>query len=152
MPAKKKVPTKSTVTADQVKVPLVEDKAVETVGVGEYVVKGSPPEVEDYVDEAAEIAANIIRLKADREKNNTPEAIKGILNQLRKEKTAFENGIPITEYAARVMSAQSPDPTVVPKLLGIAKTRKALKKQGYPLEDVERVISILEDAEDAYEV
>jgi len=104
------------------------------------------------IDEAAEIAANIKRLKAEREKNNTAEAIKGILGQLPTEKNAFDRGTPITEYAARVLSAQSEDPTVVPKLLGIAKTRKALKRQGYPLDDIERIISKLEDAEDTYEV
>ena len=114
-------------------------------------VKENLPEKEETKEltpeeSAAAIKARIEELKADRVKNHSAEAVKAIINQLPKEKTASERGTPIMEYAARVMASQSPDITVVPVMLGIAKTRKALKKQGYALEDIEEVIDQLEKA------
>jgi len=109
-------------------------------------------EVEDNVvqmtpeEEAAAIKARIEELKANAIKNQNMETVRGLIAQLPKEKTASERNISIDEYAARVMSSQSPDYSVVPIMLAIAKTRNALKKQGYKLEDIENVIEKLEKA------
>ncbi len=130
MPAKKKV------------VEEVVEEVVEAPVVAE--VKPEEPEV----DEAQAILDRIAKLKDDGYKNRSREGIEKIMSQNVDPggSLASENGTPIEEYAAKVMAAQSPDETVVPLMLGIAKTRKALKNQGYELEDIERVIDTLEKA------
>lgn len=97
-------------------------------------------------EEAAAIKNRIQELKSNAIQNHDMEAVQGLLDQLPTEKTASERGTAIEEYAARVMSSQSADINVVPTMLGIAKTRKALKRQGYTLEAIESVIDKLEKA------
>ena len=101
--------------------------------------------VEEPEATVEEIQKRIAALKADRIKNQSAEHIKALLNQVPKSKTAKQLGVPPMDYALRVMASQSDDINVVPHMLGIARARKAMKNQGYGLEEVDKVVTKLEE-------
>lgn len=91
-----------------------------------------------------EIQARIKQLKADAETGDRAEKAKALLAQLPKGKTASELGVSAIDYGIKVLSNQSSDSNVVQPMLAVARVDKALKTQGYSLEQREDVKNQLE--------
>jgi len=106
-------------------------------------------EAPDVVETAAEVVdydaikKRIAELRAEAAKNNTAEKARELLAQLPKTKTASQLGAKPMDYAVRVMAAQSSDNDI---LLSLARVRRALKNQGYGLQETDDTVSQLEEA------